>query len=73
MDPRNPKRPDGDAGSNWAVCLECGRGGKRLKAIQHRKHCRAFRPPQIKQPPTTLANMNLDEGFDSWRELNVMD
>jgi hypothetical protein len=39
-DPRKPKRPDGDAGSNWAHCHDCGRGAPKAKLIRHSKHCK---------------------------------
>ncbi len=39
--PRNAKRPEGDAGSNWAVCRNCGREAHTFKAIRHRKYCPA--------------------------------
>lgn len=38
-DPRNPKRPDGDAGANWVRCRECGRGAPSLKLLRHAKSC----------------------------------
>ena len=41
MDPRNPKRPDGDAGSNWTKCLHCGRGAAKMREIVHAKGCPA--------------------------------
>lgn len=69
MDPRKPQRPDGDAGSNWCVCNECGRQGKSARAIQHRKGCALRRNPIT--PVSSI--FDFDEGFDSWRELNVMD
>lgn len=40
-DPRKPERPDGEAGSNWARCRECGRGGYKISLIRHAKHCRS--------------------------------
>jgi hypothetical protein len=43
-DPRNPKRPDGEAGSNWVRCRDCGREARKIVAIRHRKSCRARRP-----------------------------
>ena len=39
MDPRNPKRPDGDAGSNWAECVRCHRCAPKAKLIRHTKGC----------------------------------
>jgi hypothetical protein len=38
-DPRNPKRPDGEAGANWAHCRSCDRGGPGLSFIRHRAGC----------------------------------
>jgi hypothetical protein len=38
-DPRNPKRPDGEAGANWAQCHGCGRGGPGIGFIRHRQGC----------------------------------
>lgn len=38
-DPRKPMRPEGDRGSNWAVCLACGRGAGKVKLIRHKKNC----------------------------------
>lgn len=40
-DPRNPKRPDGDAGSNWVQCRECRRGAPTLRLLRHAKSCSA--------------------------------
>jgi len=44
MDPRNPKRPEGDAGSNWVRCRECGRQAHQIKLIRHVQGCRAANP-----------------------------
>lgn len=38
-DPRNPKRPNGEAGANWAQCRSCGRGSHKLGLIRHAKYC----------------------------------
>lgn len=40
MDPRNPKRPEGEQGANWARCRECGRAAHKIKEIRHTKLCR---------------------------------
>lgn len=40
-DPRNPKRPDGDVGSNWVKCRECCRGAPTLRLLRHAKGCSA--------------------------------
>jgi hypothetical protein len=45
MDPRNPKRPDGDAGANWCVCRSCLRGAHHMRDIRHTKACRAEPSP----------------------------
>ncbi len=39
LDPRKPKRPEGDAGSNWARCRECGREAHKLRDLRHAKYC----------------------------------
>lgn len=38
-DPRNPKRPEGEAGANWASCNTCGRGGPGMSFVRHRASC----------------------------------
>lgn len=38
-DPRKPQRPAGEAGANWARCVECGRAAHKLKDIRHTKSC----------------------------------
>lgn len=40
-DPRNPKRPEGESGENWAKCRQCNRAAVKIVLIRHTKKCLA--------------------------------
>jgi hypothetical protein len=48
-DPRNPQRPDGEAGANWAHCRRCARGAHHMRDIRHRKRCSLNRTSTTKE------------------------
>ena len=49
-DPRDPKRPDGDAGSNRVVCRQCWRESPTLRLLRHEDGCRAAEPAAPIEP-----------------------
>jgi hypothetical protein len=57
MDPRNPARPDGDAGNNWAYCVECGRAAHHARDIRHTKRCPTRRATWVEEHAASLARM----------------
>lgn len=61
MDPRNPRRPAGEAGANWCECRHCGRGGSSIAEIRHQPHC-PWRADRMSPIDAKIHRHNLGRG-----------